>query len=358
MDDSSRELISNHLHFVWLGNSLPDFAHVALRSALGKNPGSVATLWHDETFVTNAETEMMKTLGLKLRLIQIEVLLGELASEEPSLDTQRLLRIYRRLQKPAARANMIRLLVLYLEGGIYLDTDTLTVKNLASLRKHGAFIGQERILWPSGTWRTDLRPLALNEVRRICSLLPLGYRLHQKMLPFYSLAANNAVFGAARRHPLLRHMLEEACHVRESEWTRRFRFGTHLLQDCLRTYLPREGVGSDAVKVLPPEYFYPVGPEVSKHYFKTYKDPASVAAELLSEETHVIHWYASVANLLDRGYEHIFASSQEEVYSFLCKRHVTSFQAPYTTQEAAAATSSARGSLKPSAAATLNSATA
>jgi hypothetical protein len=70
--------------------------------------------------------------------------------------------------------------------------------------------------------------------------------------------------------------------------------------------------------VLPPAYFYPVGPRVSNHYFRDYDDPREVAAELIGEQTHVIHWYASVSDLNARGYAHIRASSERNVYSFLC----------------------------------------
>lgn len=314
--------ISNRLHFIWFGKHLPDFAHVAIRSALKENPGSTAILWHGDEFESFPETRMLANWGLEMRTIVIEELVAGLSTALSNTDRSRLLRIYRVLRQPAARANLVRLIVLTVYGGVYLDTDTLTVRDLSGLRSHAAFCGEERILWPSGTSRLDPRPLALGELRRVCSMIPGGFRMHRALLGYYSLAANNAVMGSLPAHPFLLSMFEKALDVPAREWTRRFRFGTHLLQETLREYEPASRAPSDQIEVLSPDYFYPLGPEVSKHYFKKYSDPRSIAAELLAADTHVIHWYASVANLQTRGYEHIRASRDKDVYSYLCERHV------------------------------------
>lgn len=317
------ERIPNRFHFIWFGKHLPEFAHVAIRSALIENPGSTATLWHDDDFEPSAETRMLASHGLDRRRIDFAELVSDIEELRLGLDTGRLSRICETLHQPAGRANLVRLFVLTLYGGVYLDTDTLTVQNLSELRTNAAFCGEERILWPSGTSRLDPRPLALGELRRLCSHLPGGFRVHRALLPYYSLAANNAVLGATPRHALLLKMLRMACEVPVKNWKRRYRFGTHLLQNALREYVPPTDALEHRVRVLEPDFFYPVGPEISRHYFMDYSDPSAVAQELIGEKTHVIHWYASVADLSSRGFRHIAESAERDVYSYLCSRHVT-----------------------------------
>lgn len=307
------------LHFVWFGPELPDFAKVAVRSALKLNPQSEAILWHDVDFGSSPELRSLKNKGLQVRRIDIESLLNAAWRLDPSLDISRLRLIYRSLDAPASRANVVRMLVLYLYGGVYLDTDTLSVRDLSPLRAHSAFCGTERILWPAGKSRGDLGALALAEARRFCAAIPRGYRLHRKFSPLYSTAANNAVMGAAPQHPLISGMLHRASRLPSGEWKRRFRLGTHLLQEALRDS-PEVPVSEDEkVELLSPEHFYPVGPMISRHYFKNYPDPEKVASELLGPKTYVVHWYASVANLRSLNYDHIRRSATRSVYSHLCR---------------------------------------
>jgi hypothetical protein len=313
----NRELIPNHFHFIWFGQTLPDFGHIAIRSALRTNPGSTATLWCGDGFESSPETHKLTHEGLHVEQVDFGKLLHEVYLRDNTLDVHSLWNILRALRQPAARANVVRMLVLYLYGGVYLDTDTLSVKSLTSLRNAAAFCGKETILWPVGSSPVDPKILVLNELRGLCATVRHGYRWNRHLLKYYSLAANNAVMGARAGHPLLREMLRRAAALPPAEWKKRFRLGTHLLQETLPAFAT-ETHHIDGVRVLPPEYFYPVGPRVSNHYFRDYDDPREVAAEIIGEQTHVIHWYASVSDLNARGYAHIRASSGRNVYSLLC----------------------------------------
>jgi hypothetical protein len=312
-----RALIPNHFHFIWFGPTLPDFGHIAIRSALAMNPASTATLWCGDGFESSPETLLLTHKGLRIERIDIGSLLHEVYLRESSISVLQLWNILRGLRQPEARANVVRLLVLFLYGGVYLDTDTLTIKSLSVLRQSAAFCGKETILWPVGSSSFDPRILALSEMRGICAAVRHGYRWNRLLRNYYSLAVNNAVMGACAGHPLLVDMLKRAALLDESEWNKRFRLGTHLLQEALPAFETRRQT-ADGVRVLDPEYFYPIGPRVSRHYFRNYDNPRQVAAELIGEETHVVHWYASVSDLNSRGYAHIRACSRQNVYSLLC----------------------------------------
>ncbi|HXS18753.1 MAG TPA: glycosyltransferase, partial [Polyangiaceae bacterium] len=216
------EKIANHFIFVWYGARLPAFASIAIRSALKSNPGSTATLLHDATFKPDTEVWSLEATGLVCENINIEKLLGQAQALAPELDVDALHAVYRQLTAPAARSNLVRILALYCRGGVYLDTDTLTIRDLAPLRDSGAFCGQERVLWPAGRRKTSLKAITLGEVRRLCAAIPYAYRANQRLFSHYSLAENNAVMGARRGHPFMLHLLQGVLGVPQQRITKRF----------------------------------------------------------------------------------------------------------------------------------------
>jgi hypothetical protein len=66
----------------------------------------------------------------------------------------------------------------------------------------------------------------------------------------------------------------------------RYELGTTLLQSTLADHRGRD------VVVHGPEVFYPLGPEISEHWFRRTQDPRP--SEVLGPTTRVVHWYASV----------------------------------------------------------------
>ena len=65
----------------------------------------------------------------------------------------------------------------------------------------------------------------------------------------------------------------------------RFALGTHLLQDAVSRH-------TGLIEVHPAPVFYPLGPEISEHWFRSVRKPKLDA--VLSPATRVVHWYASV----------------------------------------------------------------
>jgi hypothetical protein len=328
--------IPDHLIFVWFGQTLPDFARMSIRSALRHNPGARVSLFHDDSMSTlrargedGGLGDLAREPRLTLREIDVERSLQRVsevaaAVPGPAVDTERLLWVWRALRAPAARSNLVRLLVLFTEGGIYLDTDTLTLRSLSALRSRSAFCGLEHILWPRQALRERrarawVRGTALTGARFLLGLLPYGYRAHQQLLPWYHRAVNNAVLGFAPAHALLRRALSRITELDAREWTRRFRLGTHLLQEVLheRELAPTPG---DDLALLSSEHFYPLGPVISRHYFRSYPDAAAIARELLGEQTFVVHWYASVSNLRPLGDDFVRQRADRVLFAHLCQR--------------------------------------
>jgi len=66
----------------------------------------------------------------------------------------------------------------------------------------------------------------------------------------------------------------------------RYALGVHLLQ---RAVLEWSGPG---VHVEPPETFYPLGPEISEHWFRA--QGVSDLSEIVTPRTLLVHLYASV----------------------------------------------------------------
>ncbi|HEY3493404.1 MAG TPA: hypothetical protein VGK73_01910, partial [Polyangiaceae bacterium] len=102
----------------------------------------------------------------------------------------------------------------------------------------------------------------------------------------YPSAPNNAVLGAERAHPFLAELLARMSALPKAERSVRYALGTHLLQTAVREW-SRPGL-----TVLPPAAFFPLGPEISEHYFRI--RPRLSLEDAIGPGTLVAHWYASV----------------------------------------------------------------
>lgn len=274
-------------HFVWLGQSFPWLYGLGVRSAALHGGFDTVILHHtDDIGSTAGGLLAAATPGVRLERLNAAQTLSSVKDVGG-----RLLALYYRLTQPAARSNVLRAAILAERGGVYLDTDTICLRSLAPLLNVGAFCGQEHIVLPTrvvrskrpSTWVAAGVRLA---AREICRQLPRGYQTFSKIEQFYPLAVNNAVVGAAPDHPFIRGLLDQMVRVPHDEQTRRFRLGTHLLEDAVAADQTGE------VVVHPPSRFYPLAPEISHHYFRIAQEVDATA--VLPAETLLIHWYASV----------------------------------------------------------------
>lgn len=328
------QLIPPNLLFVWFGARVPLFVELALRSAAAHNPDAKVVLL--ASGLTHDEHARLQVPGLAVETLDFEALVAAASRRAyevhgRGLDVNRLRYIWERLRTPAARANVVRLLYLFSHGGIYLDTDTLTLRNLDELRRYSAFCGQERLLWPKE--RLDKRSRyfwldgpALTVARKALASVPRGYRAQALLYRHYALAVNNAVLGCTAAHPAFLEALDRACSLPSAELSKQFRLGTHLLQQVFQTDANSRAPDAARVTLLPPEYFYPLGPVISSHYFRETSDVDGVVADIVTPNTHVIHWYASVSNLLTYDATRILAEAQDVPFAHLCAPYLMSSQ--------------------------------
>lgn len=275
-------------HFIWLGTHLP-FTHVlSLRSAAQRGGFERIVFHHDSDLSTESYFEAIYKLEkLELRRIKPETILAPIGS----LGTE-LIKLYQRIRQPAAKANVLRAAILFQEGGVYLDTDTITVREITEFRRCGAFFGVEPICFPATIAKsknilTWARAYALTGIRDILRRISKGAIWFQTIEKFYTRAANNAILGAAPEHPLIRALLEGMIRMPLERQTVRYALGTHLLQEVSTRFYYDQ-----SISICEPTCFYPLGPEISEHWFRV---PAGAQLEkVLSPKTSIVHWYASV----------------------------------------------------------------
>ncbi len=275
-------------HLVWVTPDFPWLNVLAVRSAAlrGGFERVVLHLTHD--LEPARISELSELPNVELRRLSPEALL-----EEPSL-----LARYRELESPAARSNLLRAAILEREGGVYLDMDTLTIRDLSALRAgRRLFCGLEHVAFPAprpgqSAAAVRSRGLWLTAMREGMRHAPGGWRYFRRVEHWFPRAANNAVLGATARHPFVSELLSRMARMPRENALRRYALGTHLLQRALLDYT------ADDLGVFPPSVFYPLGPRISRHWFARCKNPDPHA--VVSNETCVVHWYASLHSHSER----------------------------------------------------------
>jgi hypothetical protein len=209
------------------------------------------------------------------------------------VDHPSLLAVFHRIPDTAlsARSNLLRYLLLWHRGGVYVDFDVIVRKPLADLAGGADFIGVERV-WShdqprvEGRWRLLMLPGTLGWALTWCArrfdsrflhgALRLGDRL-RILDPFWStFQPNNAVIGAAAGSPFLAEVLKGAHQV---DPTVRYALGPSLVAEAARQH-PR------TIRALREQILYPVPPADSFRYFEDRHLE-------LHDETALIHYVSS-----------------------------------------------------------------
>ena len=176
-----------------------------------------------------------------------------------------------------------------------MDTDTITTKPLDSLREYNGFCGLEPVALPANLYQSK-NPLQWTLAgirlgfRQVLAHTPRGFQFFRKIEPFYPSAVNNAILGSKAQNPFIGAAFRAILNMDAKTRTQQFRLGTHLLQKLTHNH------SSENMQVLPSEFFFPLGPEISNHWFR--KNSAKNLHKLILPNTHVIHWYHSVENRL------------------------------------------------------------
>lgn len=274
-------------HFVWYGTKLPYLHALAIRSAATHGGFESVRLHHADPLDELPHVRALRDLA-SFALVRLDdrALCDETGG--PALAD-----LLVALRSPVARSNLVRTALVYRDGGVYLDMDTLTIGSFDEVRGRApGFLGAERIVFPAkvvASWDPRVKGKAYlkTAVRDLYRRMPHGYRYFRRIEDRYHLAVNGAVFGAVAGHRFCEQYLTAMTEVPSSRWNKPHALGTHLLQSVYEQY------AGDDLHVFPPPYFYPLPPEISAHWFRSYRNGAD-PMEVLDPRTRCVHWYASV----------------------------------------------------------------
>ncbi len=314
-------------HFVWYGNRFPFMNRVAIESVLQRCQAFRAVLWHADPLSGRPEFDaLLSHPRFEARTMRPEVLFPEEANG--AFDVKRLRDIYVRVRSHVSRSNLARAAICHLEGGIYLDTDVLVLRDLSPLLASPCVLGLEHVIWPDtkvrgiSAYRLLGGPL-LGRMRALLAQAPRGEQLFERLQPLLHRAVNGAILGGAPRHPFFGYLLQRTAEVPAEEWQIPHRLGTHVLQRALTDYQGPE------VTLLPPAAFFPLGPVISRQYFRARSDAREAAARVASEQTYLVHWYASVTALDAFDSRRVLRDDGTTVFATLCAPVVRAFDAAH-----------------------------
>lgn len=282
-------MIPRTAHFVWIGRNFPWTNVLAIKSAVSRGGFDNLVLHHTDDLSESCWWNELESMPcFNARRFDPEDYLADCENGRALID------LYGRLTKPAAKSDILRTAILAKEGGVYLDLDTVTVASFEPLcEEAGFFCGSERIAWPAFILHSKnplkkAKSVALDVLRYGFRAAPGGWRGFRRVENLYFVAVCPGIMAGRRRHPILIEMLQKMTKVpreQENNWAA---IGPHLLQALIHDHV------YDDVKVHPPELFYPLPTEISRHWFRRCKDPN--IDDVLYENTRVVHWYASVSN--------------------------------------------------------------
>lgn len=313
--------IPNHFVFVWDDNFLPYTAYLAMRAAANRAaPDEIHLLKIPEmNGVPNFERLRREVPCLRPIDVQVEAWL-----ESTELPCWRELCTAHGFLKErkyhSAVSDLLRALYLYLNGGVYLDTDVISLRPFTPLLAGGGFVAQEHILVDSRIFKKNspwrfFRTAPLTALRNLCSRGAWGVALFQTVAPLYTLAVHNATMGFRPRHPLMRDLLLFIADRYRDRPKRYSLLGPDAIQDLMaKTDYPD-------VQVLPPRCFSPLGPVMTYQYFHA-RRPATLERlerRLVHDDTYAIHWSnnGTIAKVVPKNDEDLAALKDRQLFSRL-----------------------------------------
>jgi hypothetical protein len=286
-------------HFVWLGDEMPWVFVLALRSAASRGGFRRIVLHHEPALRDGSPAvwdDLGRIAGFEARELAVEALLG------PRPAGRDLCALYHDLTDPRARATVVRLAVLQAEGGVSLDTDTLTLRDLEPLRAGARiFCGAERVARSSARPEPAQRVLswARTGAGNMFGSVPHGWRPFRLLEPLYPKCAASAILASVPEHPFMDATLRAVASLSPAD-----RRVPGALADVLNARIGAYD-GRDLI-VHPPSVFFPLPADVSAHWFRRVERLPALD-EVLSHDTHVVHWYAS-------GHDHGALAQIDEHY--------------------------------------------
>ena len=282
-------LIPNQYFYIWTGSSFPYLNLLAVKSLLLADDSATAVVYIVGPEPQNDNFENLRALE-RVSVVGIEPddVFSQLPTDVKSVGT-----IFHKMPESSAsaRSNILRYALLYLNGGVYLDFDTVVTRSLSDLAGHQCFIGEENV-WVgdedrvAGKWWVCLYPrnlfwLTSWLLRRADSAwfsgkLQVARALEKTDAIWSKKQPNNAVMGAVARSPFIRELLL-ACL--DADFTVRYATGPTLVSHVAANF-------PHLVSTLPVNYFYSVAPGESFRFFAD-------RTLTLSSEAYLIHYAAS-----------------------------------------------------------------
>ncbi len=306
-------MIPAQAHFIWFGSALPWVHALAVRSAALRGDFERVILHHaDEPDGEGGWPGLKATARVEFRPLTPDEVLGRVERVGKPLAE-----LYGRLRAPAAKTNVLRVAILAQEGGVYLDTDTVTIASFDHVRNAAAFCATERIAFPAhAVWTRNplrlLRSIRLHVQRERLCRRPDGWREFLRIEGQYEQAATNAILASEPGHGFVVGLMERMLALPQWRQTVRYALGTHALQQHMAQY------GGGDLVLHPPDVFCPLSPRISAQWF-VFRAEASLDG-VLSARTRAVHWYASLhgrewASRL--GPDHVRAHARDQLFSAL-----------------------------------------
>lgn len=275
-------VIPNTIHFVWSGKTFPSVFALAVHSAASANPGWKVVVHAAIQPEGNPAWEGLSRVA-EIRSQDPEEILGGVAGYGT-----RLVELHRSIAPTyhAGRSNLVRLAILYAEGGWYLDFDTLTAGSLHALSQSERAVVGEELVWKDDELRVAqgfglaMVPSSLAfGVSWLLARIGLSDRsvIERSLRALWSKAElNNAVLACEPGHPWFGRLIELAC---EQDPSIRFALGPALVNRAWREpgHAPRP-------RRMAPGAFYQFPPSQTCRYFR---------GGILPAEALVLHWCSS-----------------------------------------------------------------
>ncbi len=319
--------IPRTLHFCWIGPHLAWAHGFALLSAAAQGGMDQVCLHHTDDLADSPVRRALEDSGIMLSRLSPEALLAPVQAQLGLGEA--LTRLHARLQSPVQRADLLRAAILYSQGGVYMDVDTLTLAPLTALLETTQFIGAERIVWPHWVYQSRsplvwAKHLGLDVLRKSLRRAPGGWRAFRAVEGWYVPAVNNAVMGAEPAAPLFAAVLRAMAALPEGETPGPYALGPDLYQALL------DAAPLPGLVIHGPASFYPLAPEISEHWFRPCRNAPAALGRVLSPQTSVAHWYGSVRTkpyVAQISPDYVRANCQTQLYSALVCRLLPAFPA-------------------------------
>jgi len=281
-------MIPNVAHLVWMGGKLPFYAGLAIRTAALRGGFNRVLLHHTDPLVEEPWWQDVFDLpGVRCCTLDPSVLLSRVANGRPGL-----MEGYFTLTSPANRSDLLRAALLYLYGGVYLDTDVIVLHPFGKLLGERMFLGANRSVYDYRSAAAG--PFALlgarlrSAVREGISRLPAGHWHFRRIQRLYPEHPTTGIWGSASGHPMLGHVLDRTAtflRTLDLDQADYNAVGPFLVQRVLSEH------GWEGVLRLSSDYFYPLPPVIARRWFTPTRRPR--LDRILSPRTLAVHWYAS-----------------------------------------------------------------